>query len=246
MSQRVARLLIISFALSVSSASFAAPKKAAKKAPADSTAKVAGKQAKPGKRSVAADSKKGAGDPGKGAKPASNSNVQDLNGRQGTDTVAAQPLGEETRSIELGDVRHYKSKLNTALGIDIVSGLGSAFHVGGQFGFAVWEGVPFYVGPDLGFSLFSPGSIIDTSVSAWYELRIYGAPRLSMSLGAGLGPGITFSTSQFNSLILQAYLDGCIVQQINELASVRGQFRPAMVGGYFGFNVNLNVQFRFQ
>lgn len=147
---------------------------------------------------------------------------------------------------EVGDVKHYKYKLNTSLGIDIVSGLGSAFHIGGQLGFAVWDGVPFYVGPDVGFSLFSPANTISTAASTWYELRIYGAPRLSMSIGAGLGPVIASSTKQFSSLTYQAFLDGCIVQEINDLASVRGQFRPAVVGGYFGFNVNLNVQFRFQ
>lgn len=155
-------------------------------------------------------------------------------------TVEAEP------AAEVGDIKHYKYKLNGALGIDIVSGLGSAFHIGGQLGFAVWDGVPFYVGPDVGFSLFSPGNTISTAASAWYELRIYGAPRLSMSLGAGIGPVITSSTPQFSSLTYQAFLDGCIVQEINDLASVRGQLRPSMVGGYFGFNMNLNVQFRFQ
>lgn len=149
-------------------------------------------------------------------------------------------------SVEVGDVKHYKYKLNGALGIDIVSGLGSAFHIGGQLGFAVWDGVPFYVGPDVGFSLFSPGNTISTAVSAWYELRIYGAPRLSMSLGAGIGPVITSNIQQYNSLTYQGFLDGCIVQEINDIASVRGQLRPSMVGGYFGLNMNLNVQFRFQ
>ncbi len=161
-------------------------------------------------------------------------------------TVNTGSTVEGEPPAEVGDVKHYKYKLNGALGIDIISGLGSGFHIGGQLGFAVWNGVPFYVGPDVGFSLFSPGSTIGTAASAWYELRIYGAPRLSMTMGAGIGPVITSNTGQFKSVTYQGFLDGCIVQEINDLASVRGQFRPAVVGGYFGFNVNLDVQFRFQ
>lgn len=152
---------------------------------------------------------------------------------------------EANRSAEFGDLRHFRYKFNTGPGIDLVSGLGSGFHVAGQFGYSPWEGRPFYVGPSVGFTLFSPGSIITTDATAWYELRIYGAPRLSLTLGIGLGAAITSSTPQFSSFTYHGFLEGCIVQQISELASVRGQLRPSVIGGYFGFNVNLDVQFRF-
>jgi len=211
---------------------------AAKPEPEKKSRKMAGPKSELKKKRVAGKSK-GKAAPVKAATPKAEESAARV-------PVSKGSVSEKNADAELGDVRHYPYKLNTALGINVVAGLGSAFHIGAQFGHAMWEGVPFYIGPDIGFSLFSPGSLITASFSAWYELRIYGAPRLSMSLGAGLGPAIASSTPQFGSVTYQAFLEGCIVQQINDIASVRGQFRPTFVGGYVGFNGNLNVQFRFQ
>lgn len=179
------------------------------------------------------------------AKGGAASAVQDLNANERSPVSKGSNSEVEEVQADVGDVRHYPYKLNSGIGVDVIAGLGSAFHVKAQFGYALWEGVPFYLGPEVGFSLFSPGSILSTAAAVWYELRIYGAPRLSMSLGLGVGPVFPSSTTQYGSVTYQGFFDGCIVQQVNELASVRGQFRPAVVGGYFGFNVNLDVQFRF-
>jgi hypothetical protein len=151
---------------------------------------------------------------------------------------------EQTRTeADYGDTRFFRYKTNFLIGVSILNGSGLV--MGGQLGYAPFRGTPAYFGPEVNFSLFSPGSILDFLVGGWYEFRVYGAPRLSINLGALGGPAFANSMPGLNSVNLAAFFDACIVQEVNDLVSVRGQFRPGYLAGNFAFMMNFNVSFRF-
>lgn len=140
----------------------------------------------------------------------------------------------------------YKYKLNTSLGTHVTSGPpGWGVNVGGQFGIPVWRGHPLYIGPSLDFSLFNPGYQVNALAGAWYELRVYGAPRLSLQLGMTAGVAIFSGLPGQDSMGFAFLLDGSINQDLGDLATIRGQLRPGVIGNYFAFLVSLGIQFRF-
>ena len=145
-------------------------------------------------------------------------------------------------SVE-SEIRFYRRKLNIFVGINIAKTSAIAF--GGQLGVALGKSTPLYFGPEVNFSLFSPGSILATLVGAWYELRVYGSPRLSMGLGLVAGPAFTSSIPSLSKVTYEAFFDGVLAQDIDDFVSVRGQFRPGLIGGIFSFMMNFTVSFRF-
>jgi len=66
--------------------------------------------------------------------------------------------------------------------------------MGGQLGYAPVLGKTFYIGPEFNFSFFSPGSTLMALLSAWYEMRVFAAPRLALSIGAAAGPAFNSAT----------------------------------------------------
>ncbi len=141
------------------------------------------------------------------------------------------------------DTRFYRYKLNNSLGINIASG--SALVIASQFGLAIDHTKPWYVGPELNFSLFSPGNVLAILAGTWYEMRVFGSPRMSIALGGVVGPGFASQIANTGGTVLVAFLDAVIAQDIDDLVTVRGQFRPGIIGGYFAFQMNFNVSFRF-
>jgi hypothetical protein len=141
------------------------------------------------------------------------------------------------------ETRFYRYKLNNSLGVTMSQSY--ALVIASQFGFAASRTRPWYVGPEVNFSLFSPGSILAVMASAWYEMRVYGAPRLSIALGAAAGPAFTSQIPNTATTTVAYFLEGTIGQDIDDLVTIRGQFRPGMIGNYFAFQMNLNVSFRF-
>jgi len=152
--------------------------------------------------------------------------------------------GSASSSTYVGNL-HYRYRMSAQTGINILSGKGSGYLMGAQFGYAPSTGTSFYLGPEVDFSLFSPGSMLQVMAAAWYEVRVYGAPRLSLSLGGAIGPAFATSLTELSSTTVGGYLEACIAQDVNDIATLRSQFRPGFVGGYFSFMMNFSVQFRF-
>ena len=157
----------------------------------------------------------------------------------------AAPPSPSTQALaaDESNTRFYTYKLNTFLGIHISTN--SAFAIGGQFGIAISGDMPLYVGPEISFSLFSPGSIMAPLIGTWYETRIYGSPRLGIALGLLGGAAFTSQIPALPRLTYAAFLEGVVSQDVDDLVSVRGQFRPGLVGGKFSFMMNFSVSFRF-
>lgn len=105
---------------------------------------------------------------------------------------------------------------------------------------------PWMFGGEGEFSLFNPGSVLGALFGGWYETRVGGAPRLSLILGGSVGVGSVSSVAELTENVPMAIFEAAIVQEIDDLVSMQGQFRPGIVGGYFSFSMNLSVSFRFQ
>jgi hypothetical protein len=153
------------------------------------------------------------------------------------------PASKATSYQDMGDTSFNRYKLNTLLGVNIVHG--SAIVSGMQLGYAPKTAVPLYLGAEFNFSLFSPGSLFSVLIGGWHEFKIRGAPKLSLSLGAVIGPGFTNQLPYLPITPLVGLLDIAISQEIDDFMSVRGQFRPGIVGRYLAFMMNFNVSFRF-
>lgn len=155
--------------------------------------------------------------------------------------LSAQAWAVETSST--AEARFYRYELNNFLGVQVTDQWGSM--VGAQFGLAPVKRTVFYVGPEVSFSNFPGGSLFEVLASGWYEVRIYGAPRLSLAFGLLAGVGVASNLPKLGSVCTITYLDVGISQEISDLASVKGSFRPGFVGGYYSFIMSLGVTFHF-
>ncbi len=161
--------------------------------------------------------------------------------RKGTKKVP--PPIVQPKKIETYESRFYSSQLNTILGFGVARS--SALVIGAQYGFAVSKVTPFYFGPEVNFALFSPGHALSVLAGCWYEWRVYGSPRLSIEAGALGGVAFTSALTGIGSTVPTAFLDLAIAQDVDELVTIRGQFRPGVISSIFAFQMNLNVAFRF-
>lgn len=142
------------------------------------------------------------------------------------------------------NARVHRYRANLALGMNVVKGA-SALAIGGQFGYAYWDRVPAYIGPDISFAVDAPQSLFQFLVGGWYQLGIYRTPRMYLTGGFLAGLAIPYSHNVVRSTTLAYYLDFTISQEIDDLVSIRGQFRPGFVGQNFALMMNFNVGFRF-
>ncbi len=139
--------------------------------------------------------------------------------------------------------RVYSFKLNTFLGYQVTDA--SAASLGVQGGFAVSRPTPLFVGPEVSYTLFSEGRLLSFLLGGWYEMRLFGSPRFSVVVGGLGGIGMTDNLVNLKKNVLVAYLDAALSQDVDDLVSLRAQFRPGVVGDYFSFAMNLSVSFRF-
>lgn len=155
--------------------------------------------------------------------------------------------GSAPKKTKLQDYQEpfYPYMLHTLLGVNILEAR-SGVVSGAQLGFALGEREPWYLGPEVNFSLYSPGSILQTLLGAWYQLRVYRSPRLSVATGILLGASIPFDFAPVPQAAFTGFFEAVVSQELNDLVSMRGQLRPGFIGSKFAFMMNLNVTFRFR
>lgn len=155
---------------------------------------------------------------------------------------ASQNAAENKKTSS--DDRFFRYRLNTMLGINIAQGSGVLS--GMQFGYAPFTTTPFYIGPEFTFVLYSPGSIFSLAAGGWYDFRVYGSPHLTLSVGAIAGAGFTSYLPQFSNAPFVGFLDISLSQEIDDLSSIRAQFRPGIIDKSIAYMMNLSLSFRFQ
>lgn len=162
-------------------------------------------------------------------------------------TVSA-PTGKASVSAELkerGDdeTRQYTFRIHSYLGVFINKNSGSVYGISVAIvpdGNSLW-----YFGPEINYSNPSAGSLMSVLAGAWRDFPIYGASRLSLGLGALLGPVFAAVGTGYPSPTYGAFINTALCKEIDELAVIRAEFRPGLVGGRFAFLMNFGVTFRF-
>ena len=154
--------------------------------------------------------------------------------------AAKPPVATEGEESEL---RFQRYRLNNFMGYH--KNQSSALVIGAQFAFALKRNTPFYLGPEVNFSLFPTGNMSMTLLAAWYELALFDLPRLTFCLGAAVGPAFSSKLANLGSVTYAALLEASLAQDLDDLVTLKAQLRPGVVGGYFDFMVNFNISFRF-
>ena len=149
---------------------------------------------------------------------------------------------EEPQAPVLTENIFHRYQLNSFGGIHVTDE--SAAILGVQFGIAPVRRASYYVGPEVSLSLYPSGSLLEILGSGWVEIRIYGAPRLSLTAGALLGFGIASNMPNLSSVVGVTYGELGLIQEVGEYINVKGTFRPGFVGGYYSFIMSLGITIR--
>jgi hypothetical protein len=134
-------------------------------------------------------------------------------------------------------------KLNSQFGVNVISG--SALVSGFQFGKLMTKGFPFYLGPEIHFMLFSPGSILNVLFGGWIETPFFSNPKRTLDLGLSFGAGFSNKRSGLSTTNVVAFTDIAYSQKMDENLVIRALIRPGVIGRIFIGSLNFNAQFRF-
>lgn len=156
--------------------------------------------------------------------------------RQAPETVAAN-------SYQAVTATNPSFLFSSGFGVQVLDKPGLALQA--QLLFSVNKKRTYYLGPDITYTLYAPGSSLTTGLALWYELKVYGAPRLSCLFGVVAGPSFNQGVGGFANTTYALFADLALVQEVDDLISVKGQFRPGILGGTFTYVMGFQVAFRF-
>jgi hypothetical protein len=164
------------------------------------------------------------------------SSMESDESRQAAETVAAN-------SYQAVTATNPSFLFSSGFGVQVLDKPGLALQ--GQLLFSVNKKRTYYLGPDITYTLYAPGSSLTAAIALWYELKVYGAPRLSCLFGLVAGPSFNQGVGGFSNTTYALFLDLALVQEVDDLISVKGQFRPGILGGTFTYVMGFQVAFRF-
>ncbi len=136
-----------------------------------------------------------------------------------------------------------RTKLNAQFGFNILSG--SAVVSGFQIGRLVSSKHSIYLGPEINFMLFSPGSVLNVLLGGWIENHLFYDPKKTIDVGLFLGSGFSNQRPDWKTTNFVVLMDLSYTQEIDDSLSLRGQLRPGVFGGKVFGNLNFNAQFGF-
>jgi hypothetical protein len=115
-----------------------------------------------------------------------------------------------------------------------------------QTRFALGTQLPLYVGADLQFALFSPGYFFSLMPGIWYDFVLRSVPAATLSLGVLAGPAFGHRLAGISNNLFAAFGEASVAFEIDDLSTVRGHFRPGIVGGRVAFVMTMLIGFRFR
>jgi len=115
-----------------------------------------------------------------------------------------------------------------------------------QTRFGLGTALPLYIGADLQFALFSPGYFFTLLPGIWYDFVLFSAPSATLSLGVLAGPAFAHRLAGVSDNGFAAFGEASLAFEIDDLSTVRGQFRPGIVGGRLAFVMTMLIGFRFR
>ncbi len=134
-----------------------------------------------------------------------------------------------------------RMKLNTQFGLNLISG--SAVISGFQFGKLLSQKTAFYLGPEISFMLFSPGSNLNVLVGGWLENSFFSDSRKTFDLGFYAGAGFANRLSKVKTTNFVALVDLAYTQRFQDNLALRAQIRPGYLGNTVICSLNFNAQF---
>ncbi len=105
---------------------------------------------------------------------------------------------------------------------------------------------PLYWGLDMTFSLPASGHYFALLPGLWYDVVLRAAPLAHFTFGALLGGAFSKGLDGLAPFAFSIFAEGSISFELDDLTTVRGQFRPGIVGGSFAFGMNVLIGFRFR
>jgi hypothetical protein len=140
-------------------------------------------------------------------------------------------------------IGYARTKLNTQFGLNFISG--SAVVSGVQLGRLIYSKFPIYIGPELSFMLFSPGSILNVLLGGWVESHVFSDPKKTLDFGLFLGTGFSNQRVIWKTTTSVILTDITYTQEMDESLSLRAQLRPGVIDRKMVCGLNFNAQFRF-
>lgn len=136
-----------------------------------------------------------------------------------------------------------KLKLNSQFGFNFVSG--TAITAGFQMGRRMTKFEGIYLGPELSFMAFSPGSILNVLLGGWFENHFFNDQTKTIDLGISIGAGFSNKRALLKTTNLTGLIDVSYSQKVDETLTLRVQVRSGLIGSSVIGSLNFNAQFGF-
>jgi hypothetical protein len=139
---------------------------------------------------------------------------------------------------------HYRSEFLSGLGVLVLDG--AALTLNTQFRFAFPKARSMYLGVDGTYGLFAVGTILSVWPGLWFDFVLDPVPLAHLTLGVLAGPTFSQGGSPLPAFSIGTTGELSISFEIDDLSTVRGQFRSGIVGGRFVFGMVVLFGFRFR
>lgn len=96
------------------------------------------------------------------------------------------------------------------------------------------------------FSLTSAGYYFGLFPGVWYDFILQETPLAHLTVGFLLGPAFCRGMAGIADVTFATFGEASISFELDDLTTVRGQFRPGIVGGRLAFGMNVLIGFRFR
>lgn len=138
----------------------------------------------------------------------------------------------------------YRSEFLSGLGVLVLEGAAVALNT--QFRFVAPGARSVYLGVDGTYGLFRSGSYLSVWPGLWVDFVLDPAPLAHLTLGVLGGPAFSRGLPSLADVSLGALGELSISFEVDDLSTVRGQFRSGIVGGRFVFGMVVLFGFRFR
>jgi hypothetical protein len=147
-------------------------------------------------------------------------------------------------SPEAEGTKFYKTEILSGLGLMLLGQPALALQF--QSHFLLNPRRPLYLGADLSFALASPGYYFGLYPGAWYNFPLAENPLLHLTFGVLMGPAFCYQMLPIPPVSFAALGEASLSFEMDDLATVRGQFRTGIVGDVFSFGLQALIGFRFR
>lgn len=138
----------------------------------------------------------------------------------------------------------YRSEFLSGLGVLVLDGAALALNT--QFRFVLPKARAVYLGVDGTYGLFRSGTLLSVWPALWFDFVLDPAPLAHLTLGVLGGASFSRGLPSLSDFTLGALGELSISFEVDDLSTVRGQFRSGIVGGRFVFGMVVLFGFRFR